>query len=653
MENIDPGLPLDFINDYQIKHHFKGEIRQDETSRILYSTDASIYQIEPLGVAFPRTTEDLIVLTETAAKYDIPILPRGSGSSLAGQAIGHALILDTSRYLKRIFEINLEEQVAIVEPGLILNTLNKTISSDQLQFGPDPASAERATIGGCIGNNAAGAHSIIYGMTADHIVSLDVIFSDGSQATLSEISLRSAKILSEKNSSIESRFYQIALDIRSRYHEKIKEHWPVTWRRASGYSLNYLMPWSPTQPPQWSSNTEWFSEKAKLLPYPPIMPENINLATVIAGSEGSLAIISKAKIRLVSKNRFTILAVMSFNSIVDACENVEHIMSFEPSAVELIPQSLVKLARAVPAYAPLTSFVDQLHVNGKDPEALLVVEFSGNGKEPLLEKAKKLGQNTLVVETAEEQKKIWDVRKVGLGILMSRPGANKPVAFIEDTAVPVNWLGEFVREIQKILDSHGTTAEFYAHASAGCLHIRPILNLKSSKGLADLRAIAEQTVTLTMRLGGAVSAEHGDGIARGEWLEKTYGKDILEAFHDLKTALDPKGLMNPSKILNPPKMDSNLRYGTAYHSSGWNPNFLFPNDKANIGLINAIEQCNGAGVCRKSDGVMCPSFQASQEEMHSTRGRANLLRSLISEQFSNHSFGVQAVKRGSGPLFGM
>lgn len=644
MDRINSGLPLEFVNDRQIKQHFKGEIRHDITSRILYSTDASIYQIEPLGVAFPRTIEDLIILTETAARYAIPVLPRGSGSSLAGQAIGHALILDTSRYLNRILELNLEEQVATVEPGLILNTLNQTISSNQLQFGPDPASAERATIGGCIGNNAAGAHSIMYGMTADHILSLDVIFSDGSQATLRETSLHSAQTFSETNTSIESHFYRIAFDIRARYQDKIRAHWPVTWRRASGYNLNYLLPWSPTQPPQWSSNTEWFSGKTQPLPYPPILPENINLAPLMAGSEGSLAIISKAKLRLVARNRFTILAVMCFSSIIDACENVERILSFAPSAVELIPQSLIELARSVPAYAPLTKFVDHLRVNGQDPEALLVVEFLGNEKELLLGKVNKLGQNTLIVETTEEQKKIWDVRKVGLGLLMSRPGAHKPVAFIEDTAVPVNRLGEFVREIQKILSNHGTSAEFYAHASAGCLHIRPILNLKSSKGVADLRTIAEQTVALTIRLGGAVSAEHGDGIARGEWLEKTYGKDILQAFHDLKTAVDPKGLLNPGKIVNPPKMDSNLRYGTTYHAAGWNPTFLFSNDMTSGGLIDAIEQCNGAGVCRKSDGVMCPSFQASQEEMHSTRGRANLLRTLISGQFPNHSFGVKAVK---------
>lgn len=644
MDRKNVGLPLDFINEPQIKKHFTGELRQDQTTRLLYSTDASIYQIEPLGVAIPRNREDLQILIETAAKYRLPILPRGSGSSLAGQAIGQALIIDCSRYLNHIIDVNWENQTATVEPGLILSTLNKAIALHQLQFGPDPASAERATIGGCIGNNAAGAHSIIYGMTADHLMAVDVIFSDGSQAKLAETSLQNAELLSESSTSIESRIYRTALDIRKNYQDEIQKRWPKTWRRASGYNLNYLLCWSPATPTQWDTNPEWFIEATKPLPYPPILPGNINLAPLIAASEGSLSVISKATLRLVKKPRFTILAILSYNSLIEACQNVEGILEHKPSAVELIPRNLISLARSVPAYASLTSILDHLCVDGKDPEALLVVEYSGNEQAALLKRAKEMGKNAWIVETADAQKKIWDVRKVGLGILMSKPGAQKPVAFIEDTAVPVNRLGEFVSEIQKILDDHKTTAEFYAHASAGCLHIRPILNLKSTQGVLDLRAIAERTVALTTRLGGAVSAEHGDGIARGEWLQTIYGEKINQAFIALKSAADPYGLLNPGKIVHTPKMDTNLRYGSDYRASGWSPTFLFQNNGQNTSLIDAIEQCNGAGVCRKIDGVMCPSFQASQEEMHSTRGRANLLRALISGKFSDHLFGIQAVR---------
>jgi FAD/FMN-containing dehydrogenase len=255
--NVTSKLSDDFTNELLSDKQFTGELRQDFTTRILYSTDASIYQVEPLGVAFPHTTDDLIVLAKAADKYCVPILPRGSGSSLAGQAIGPALIIDCSRFLNHIIEVNPEEQTATIEPGVILNKLNRAISSHQLQFGPDPASAERATMGGCIANNAAGAHSIIYGMTSDHLLSLDVILADGSTATLSEISLQKAQQSASKNGSLEAMFYKQALYIRSHDGEEIRRRWPETWRRASGYSLNYLLPWSSTQPPQWVSNQEW------------------------------------------------------------------------------------------------------------------------------------------------------------------------------------------------------------------------------------------------------------------------------------------------------------------------------------------------------------------------------------------------------------
>ena len=640
-------LSDDFTHELLSQKQFSGELRQDLATRILYSTDASIYQIEPLGVAIPRSTDDVIVLVKTANKYNVPILPRGSGSSLAGQAIGPALIIDYSRYLNRVLEVNIEEQTATVEPGLILNKLNRTISSHQLQFGPDPASAERATLGGCIANNAAGAHSLIYGMTADHILSLDVILADGSTTIFSEISLQSAQYIAKQNSSIEARFYEKALYIRSNDRDEIQKRWPETWRRASGYSLNYLLPWSPSQPPQWESNQEWNPGNLKQLPYPPIQPGWINLAPLIAGSEGTLAIIDKAKVRLVLKPRHTSLGVLSFRSIVEACEAVPEILTSQPSAIELIPQSLIRLARSVPAYAPLTTFVDNLKVEGQDPAALLVVEFSGNAPEQLPDKLRRLNKPMWIAESAEHQKMVWDVRKVGLGILMSRPGDLKPAAFIEDTAVPVNRLGEFVREMEKIFDEYGTTADFYAHASAGCLHIRPLLNLKTVQGISNLRSIAERTVELTLRLGGAVSAEHGDGQARGEWLKNAYGNAILQDFSELKTAADPKGLLNPGKIVNPSRMDENLRYGASYKPIGWKSVFHYsnlPGGRKESGLVEAIEQCNGAGVCRKSDGVMCPSFQASQEEMHSTRGRANLLRALISGAFPSTEMGVQAVR---------
>ncbi len=601
------------------------DLRTDAATRVLYSTDASIYQIEPLGVVIPRTQDDLIAAVELAAKYRVPILPRGSGSSLAGQAIGNALILDCSRYLDKIVEINPETHAAKVEPGVILSTLNRAAAKQGLMFGPDPASAERATVGGVIGNNATGAHSILYGMTADHLLSADVILSDGSLATLGEVDIRDS-VLDNQNPNIESRMSNIinaAFEIREKYAEAIKSHWPTTWRNSAGYRLNYLLPWSATQPPQWIGDK-----------YPNIQPSAFNLSTLLAGSEGTLAVIRTATVNLVPKPKNTILGVLAYDSIAAACDDVPNLLKRSPSAVELVPQRLIRLARSVPAYASQLGFVQG------DPAALLVVEFSGEDMVVLREKARALRSDVLIAESAVEQAQVWAVRKVGLGIFDSRPAAARPVAFIEDCAIPVERLGDFVREVERILTAYGTEAAFYAHASAGCLHIRPILNLKTGEGVRNLRSIAEEVLALTLRVGGAMSSEHGDGLVRSEWLKQTYGEQVVEAMKSLKRAADPNFLLNPKNMLVAPPMDTHLRYGADYRARAWASTLDFGR---NGGLAGAVEQCNGQGVCRKlalsgaEGGVMCPSFQATREEMHSTRGRANLLRALISIPHPNPS----------------
>lgn len=597
------NLSVDFLAELQ--KNFSGELRFDSASRRLYSTDASIYQIEPLGVALPKTQEDLIAAVELAAKYKIPILPRGSGSSLAGQAIGAALILDCSRYLNHILMLDMETQTATVEPGVVLATLSRLAAKQGLMFGPDPASAERATLGGVIGNNATGAHSIFYGMAADHLLSAEVILSDGSLAQWGAIGLqppagngRSAQVAAS------------ALEIRQKYAAAIQTDWPTSWRNSAGYRLNYLLPWSATQPSQWTGGA-----------YPPAPEAGINLATLLAGSEGTLAVMRSLTVRLVQKPRQTILGVLAYESIAAACDAVPGLLAHQPSAVELVPQMLIRLARSVPAYASQLGFVQG------DPAALLVVEFSGENLSVLREKARGLGSEVLIAESAADQAKVWAVRKVGLGIFDSQQAAARPVAFIEDCAIPVERLGDFVREVERILAQYGTQAAFYAHASAGCLHIRPILNLQSAAGVRQLRAIAEEVLALTLRVGGAMSSEHGDGLARAEWLTKTYGNEVAAAFQSLKQAADPDNLLNPQKMLAAPPMDTHLRYGPEYRSQAWQPTLGFP---GHAGLAGAIEQCNGQGVCRKDGGVMCPSFQATREEKHSTRGRANLLRALIS-----------------------
>jgi FAD/FMN-containing dehydrogenase/Fe-S oxidoreductase len=633
---------------HQIQKSIQGQVRTDLTARLLYSTDASIYQIEPLGVIFPRVADDLNAIVEICATHHTPIVVRGAGSSLAGQAIGRAWIVDCSRYLNRLVEINPEEHTALVEPGVVLNLLNREAAKLGLQFGPDPASAERATLGGSLANNASGAHSIRYGMSADHLLGVEAVLSDGATALLEEINLEEAERRSIAYSHRDAKLYKAALAIRKQYATTIRANWPRTWRRASGYNLNYLLPWSPSRPPQWSVQQGEGQDPGYMLPYPPVSDYSINLAPLIAGSEGTLAIIRKATVRLVPLPTHTILAVLAYPGIADACDEVPSILELGPSAIELIPQNLIKMARSVPSYANQLSLLEPLFAGGKEPPALLVVEFSGVELAEILSQVKKLPAERLsfVADTSEKQRQVWGIRKVGLGLFLSRAGDAKPWSFIEDLAVPVERLGDFVREIDRLMAVYGVAAENYGHASAGCLHIRPVINLKSLHDIETMRLLASDAVDLVIRLGGVVSGEHGDGLARSEWNERQFGKEITAAFRLLKQAADPAGLLNPGKIVSSqetdpiPLMDQHLRFGDGYRATGWTPEFDF---KKQASLEGAIELCNGAGVCRKAEGVMCPSFQATHDEMYSTRGRANLLRYLITGKFPDVEGGERTV----------
>ncbi|MEN9561942.1 MAG: hypothetical protein RIR73_186, partial [Chloroflexota bacterium] len=372
-------LSTEFIHD--LKKRFTGDLRLDSASKVLYSTDASSYQIEPLGVAIPKTQEDLHAAVELAAKYQIPILPRGSGSSLAGQAIGAALILDCSRYLDSIIEINPESQSAIMEPGVILANLNRAAAKHGLTFGPDPASAERATMGGVIGNNATGAHSILYGMSADHLLEADVVLSDGSLAKFDN----SIFDIQSSNTRL-SNIVSAVQEIRQKYANAIKQNHPKSWRNSAGYRLNYLLPWSPSTPPQWDVNDYGLSSTV----YRP--SSAMNLAPLLAGSEGTLAVIRRIKVNLVQKPKHTILGILSYASIAEACDDVPRLLKMNPSAVELIPQLILHNARSVPAYARQMGWVVG------DPAAVLVVEFSGEQPSALKEAVRRLGDVLTIAE---------------------------------------------------------------------------------------------------------------------------------------------------------------------------------------------------------------------------------------------------------------
>jgi FAD/FMN-containing dehydrogenase/Fe-S oxidoreductase len=613
MEKLSEKVLIKLQRDLQVR--LEGEVQFDKYSRILYSTDASNFQIEPLGVVLPKDEDEICAVVEIAKEYGVSVIARGAGTSTAGQSLGYGLILDCSKYLNHIHALSTGDPSVEVGPGVVLATLNRRAAGHGLMFGPDPASADRATVGGMIGNNATGAHSIRYGMVSDHLLEAEVVLSDGSVATFTPLEPHSFKA-KQASKNLEGEIYRKVFTILDAHRQVIRERWPKTWRRASGYSLNYLIDYSPGSP------AVWFDEAN---PYPPTA--GLNLAPLLCSSEGTLGVLRRAKLRLVPKPRATILIVLPFDSVSEAADVTPEILETQPDAVEILPRMLLTRAREIPAYARKMDFV-----NG-DPAALLVVEYAGESKEQAISYAKRLSGGVLL-ESEDDQADLWEVRKAGLGLLMSIPGDTKPISFIEDVAVPVERLGDYVRQVDTILQEHETTGEWYAHASAGCLHLRPMVNLKTAEGVQRMRCIADAIVDLVIVMQGSISGEHGDGLSHTEYIERLFGKDLAYAFRQVKEAFDPDEVLNPGKIVpasngfgGEGSLTSDLRYGEAYRTDSPATFFSYSRDG---GFASAVETCTGSGVCRKEDGLMCPSYQVTRDEMHSTRGRANALRAAIS-----------------------
>ncbi len=599
----------------ELRTNLKGEVLFDRISRVLYSSDASNYQIEPLGVVIPRHVDEICATIEIAREFSVPVIARGSGSSMAGQTLGSGLILDCSKYLNEILDINVEERTATVGPGVILENLNQKLSSLGLAFGPDPASAERATLGGMLGNNATGAHSIRYGLVIDHVLSAEVVLSDGTVAKFEKLS-EAAFAQRQKQGNLEGAIYTRAAQIRNEYEKAVRERWPRTWRRASGYSLNYLTGYSPGTPPVWYQGKE---------SYPPTA--GFNLTPLLVGSEGTLAILRNVKLNLVQEPLAKVLAILAFNSVAEAADATPGFLETNPDAIELIPRSIFERARTIPAYARKMNFLDA------DPATILVLEYSGSNLNEALAKARNL-PNASVLEDPKSQADLWAVRKVGLGLLMSIPGDLKPITFIEDVAVPVQHLGEYVRQVERVLGEHATYGEWYAHASAGCLHLRPMVNLKTAEGVRKMHDIAEAVIEITLQLQGSISGEHGDGLSHTEYNERLFGPELTRAFREIKDVFDPDELLNPGKVI-PAKdgfggegsLTSHLRYGPDYQPQDISTLMVHHREG---GFIPAVEACTGVGVCRQEHGLMCPSYQATRDEIHTTRGRANALRAALS-----------------------
>jgi FAD/FMN-containing dehydrogenase/Fe-S oxidoreductase len=574
----------------------EGYLRTDEASRAMWSTDASIYLRKPVGVVVARSEEDVELTLSTARDLGLSITPRGTGTSLAGQATAPGLTLDVSE-MRRALEIDPAGRRCVVEPGLVQGELNAMVEPHGLVFGADTSTSDVATLGGMVGNNSAGMRSLVYGMTSDQVLRLRCVLSSGETVELSPLRRDEARGRARHADSL-ARLLRGAMEIGDRYNDEIKRRFPKMIRRVSGYGLDAL-----------------------------IDPETLDLTRLICGSEGTLAIVTRAEFRLCPLPEARALASFEFVSLSAAARATGRFLRMNPSAVELLDDVAIGRAKANPAYRDSTRFVKG------DPKAVLVVEWSGTDEEldgrfaNLDDLAGEVGATAATpLRTIEEMGQTVLLRKSTLPLLLGTTDSEKPVAFVEDAAVPPDRLEEFTGRFEEIVEKNGTWACFYGHASVGCLHVRPALDTSDPDGVSRMRRIAEEVADLVVDCGGSISGEHGDGLSRSEFM-KMYGGEILRAFADVKRLFDPEGLMNPGVIINPPPMDRQLRIGPGRKRLPIKSNLSFDDQG---GFAKAVELCNGSGFCRKrTGGTMCPSYMVTLDEQDTTRARANMLRSVI------------------------
>jgi FAD/FMN-containing dehydrogenase/Fe-S oxidoreductase len=598
----------------ELRRAVEGEVRFDAYSRLLYSTDASMYQMEPIGVVSPRHADDVQAAVEIANRHHVALLPRGGGTSLTGQTVNRAVVLDFTPHMTNILEVNEDEMWARVQPGLVQDELNHHVRPRGLLFGPDTSTSNRATIGGMVGNNSGGAHSIAYGLTIDHVIELSAILADGSRARFGELSPEAFEAKT-RAPGLEGRIYREVARIRDQYRDEIALRYPKHWRRVCGYNLDELIKDRP-----------------------------VNMARLIVGSEGTFLSVVEAKVRLVRRPPTTAVDVIHFRDMQEALESSPAILETGPYAVELTDKMILDLARNNIEQSKRMGFV-----NG-DPAAILIVEYAGQSEAEVKAKVEALearrarehfGYASHITHDPAEQQSIWKLRKAGLGLLLGMKGEAKPIAFVEDTAVDPKHLREFVPRFRDIMAQHGADAAYYGHCSVGCLHIRPVINLKTPRGLKQVEAMAGDIFDLVLEYGGTISSEHGDGRARSPFLERVYGPKIMQAFRELKAGFDPDNLMNPGNIVASPGITEHLRYGTAYTT--WQPDTML-DFSGQGGFAAAVEMCNGVGVCRKTlEGTMCPSYMVTRDEEHSTRGRANALRAVLSGKVPATDFAGQRL----------
>ncbi|MFC2076532.1 FAD-binding and (Fe-S)-binding domain-containing protein [candidate division KSB1 bacterium] len=582
----------------------RGDVVFDRISRGIYATDASNYLMMPVAVVLPRDAEDVLAAVNTAVEHGVSILPRGGGTSLAGQAVGEAMVLDFTKWMDQVLEVSLEEGWARVQPGIVRDNLNAELAGTGLYFAPDPATTSRATIGGMIANNSSGTRSLIYGKTVDHVLSTTVLLSDGETVELSEWGpedYASISAAEDRRGGILKTFQGIIETNRI----EIEQRFPKVMRRVSGYNLDEFIPgeaWNP--------------------------------AKLMVGSEGTLGVITETKINLEPVPKETALCIVHFTDLIEAIRGVEPILAHGPSAVEIFDQVGINLARQNITTSRLCDFLEG------DPAAVLIVEFFGESQNEVAGKVEHLknelksqgvGYTYTVRTDAAGKGRVWEVRKKALGLLLGMKGPRSPIPFMEDACVPTSVLADYVAQVREICERHQTQVVMYAHASVGVIHIRPVLDLARSDDIERMKGIANEAFELVKGYGGSWTSEHGDGLARSPFVERFYGSQIYGAFKDVKSLLDPAGLMNPGKIVDSAPMDANLRFGTDYIRPDIPTEFKF---RAEGGFTAAVEICSGVGECRKTlTGTMCPSFIATGDEKHNTRGRANALRLAITGRF--------------------
>jgi FAD/FMN-containing dehydrogenase/Fe-S oxidoreductase len=598
----------------RLRRELRGEVLFDAAARGRYATDASIYQIDPLGVVVPESEQDVENALAIAGDAGVPVLARGGGTSQCGQTVGKALIIDHSKHLNQVVEFDRAAARVVVQPGIVLDALNAYLKPHGLWYPVDVSTSAVATLGGMAGNNSCGSRSIRYGNMVHNVLAIDAVLMDGSRHHFGELNgdKVSAEATGERSVDLVRNVRAIAL----REKDEIERRVPKLLRRVGGYNL----------------------DRVASTPF--------NLAHLLVGSEGTLAWSRRLHLKLSPLPQHKALGVCHFPCLHDAMEATQHIVQLAPVAVELVDRTLIRLARENPDFsAKIGRFLRG------DPGAILLVEFvDALPSQPardvtrLAELLAELGFPDSVVPVTQPalQRDVWDVRKAGLNIMMSMKGDGKPVSFIEDCAVPLEHLAEYTDQLTRVFEKHGTEGTWYAHASVGCLHVRPVLDMRRD-GAQKMRAIAEEAAELVRRYKGVYSGEHGDGIVRSEWIEPFFGSRLTAAFGEIKRLFDPQGLLNPGKIINPPKQDdrSLFRYKPDYATQ---PLATVLDWSEWGGFDRAVEMCNNNGHCRKFDaGTMCPSYRATRDEVHTTRGRANTLRLALSGQLGPDAFTSQQM----------